>query len=913
MSKAKISEEMLKKNEIPILDIYKLKFDYNNIIAISGFGKFYYGKYDNEKISLKIIDITIDETIINEFIQWKNYQNNPNFLKLKGVILYYNEAYIIYEDYFEETIQTLLEQQKLKYDEKIIIAKQLLNLLNSLQQEKKIITDLRPGTLIINSDKNIKLIDFGLIINMPKFIYEEDIKNDRIKYTPPEYIIDNNINQSYDIYSFGCILIDLFSRDLKDTIFDDKNKTYEEYLSDIKENKFPIIPNNINFLLYEIITKCLTKNPDKRIDINELSYNLNILLDYLENNNLKIYLNDDNINNKELKFNEEKEQKIYNFAKEINNETEVTINHINDNLQKKILNMKNDLFNQYENTLKQLDENYTLIKKKLDDIINTNKELIESFYQKIINNIYQMQNLISTGMNDLLDIQKQVDGIQIDLYIFNKFINQNNYKNIGKYMEQSKKEVEKIIRKYTNIKHYDLIDISCNSCSNLVNNYISLTNDFILSIKNNILENINNIKGLNNNDNKKIEELGDELFIQKIINNVIIPINDEIKNEPKEKEIKENEIKNEDEEENEEEEENENEEENYEKIINSMTQNIYAKIVENSNMVTIFNYYTKKIKNYVISLDEGNENNLKNNKFNSKCFSLYDKEKNCIYISGGLIDINNQNSHDNSFYKININLNIYNKDKNKKDNNNIFDDINNIIKLNKNKDKIADYNFIIEALSPMNNNRSYHSMLQLSSNKNILLCIGGINTETCEVYNIELDSWESLQDLPIVCQNPGIIDNNSCVYVFPYTKEFNNIYKLNMNNEDLIWENIKFSIDEGKIRKGMAIISIRDNIYLFGGYDNDNIYSNIYQVYLSDDNQIEIKINNELLLPKKCFFNSNFIIINNEFDNKNDENNNYNNDNNNENNNNTILIMDNNNEVIEFNNALGKFDYYLKE
>ena len=167
-----------------------------------------------------------------------------------------------------------------------------------------------------------------------------------------------------------------------------------------------------------------------------------------------------------------------------------------------------------------------------------------------------------------------------------------------------------------------------------------------------------------------------------------------------------------------------------------MTQNIYAKIVENNNMVTIFNYYTKKLNNYIISLDEENENNNKNFKFNSSCFSLFDKENNCIYISGGLIDIKDQNSHDNSLYKININLILYKKekDRNKKqdndNNNNIFDDINNIIKNNKNKeDKIAGYKLILENLSPMNNNRSYHSMLQLSSNKNILLCIGGIILE----------------------------------------------------------------------------------------------------------------------------------------------------------------------------------------
>ena len=571
MSKAKISEEILKKNDIPILDIYKLQFDNKNIIAITGFGKFYKGKYDNDNISLKIVDITMDETIINEFIQWKNYQNNPNFLKLKGVILYYNEAYIIFEDYFEETIQTLLEQQKLNYNEKIIIAKQILNLLNSLKKENKNITDLRPGTLILNSDKNLKLIDFGIMLNIYKFINEEDIKNDRIKYTPPEFIKDNNINQSYDIYSFGCILIDLFAKDLKDTIFENKNKTYEEYLSDIKDNIFPIIPNNINCLLYEIITKCLVKDPEKRIDINELIFNLNIVLNYLEKYDIEIPLNEDNIHNKDLNFHDKKEKKIYDFAKEINKEANITINHINAQLQDKILNMKKDLFNQYDNSLKQLDENYKLIKNKLDDIINTNRKLIESFYQKIINNIYQMQNLISTGMNDLLDIQKQVYGIQSDLITFNKFINKNNYKNMENIIEKSKIEVEKTIKKYTNIQNFDLIDISCNGCLKLVNNYISLTKDFILSI-NNILDNINNIKGLNNKDNKKLEELGDELFMQKIINNVIIPKDDEIISGIEKKDNINNDDKEENEEGEEEEEkeekEEENEKENYEKIIN---------------------------------------------------------------------------------------------------------------------------------------------------------------------------------------------------------------------------------------------------------------------------------------------------------------------------------------------------------
>jgi hypothetical protein len=414
---------------------------------------------------------------------------------------------------------------------------------------------------------------------------------------------------------------------------------------------------------------------------------------------------------------------------------------------------------------------------------------------------------------------------------------------------------------------------------------VNLNQKFILDLKKG-LEHISNINGLNS-DNKIMEDLGDEFYIQKLINNCMIQkkeINHENDN------IENNEIEDEEKED----EEIESEEENNEQLINSMTENIYAKIEEKSNNIYIFNYYSNKLKKY-FAISRNNKDFM----FNSNCYSLYDKDNNCIYVSGGLIDVNDQNSHDNSLYKININLIKYNKNENK-ENKNI---INYIAENNKNN-KI-NYENIIESLCPMNNNRSYHSMLQLSSNKNIILCIGGINTESCEVYNIELNSWVSIQDLPIICQNPTIVEHNRIIYTFPYSNEFNTIYKLNMNNNDFIWETIKYVIHVGKIRKGMAAITIENNIYLLGGYDNEDIYSDAYSVDLEHDDYIEIKSSANLNLPKKCFFNSNYIIINNI-----NKNNIINNENNDGNPNETILLMDNNNGIIEFDQSLGKYNYF---
>ena len=391
-----------------------------------------------------------------------------------------------------------------------------------------------------------------------------------------------------------------------------------------------------------------------------------------------------------------------------------------------------------------------------------------------------------------------------------------------------------------------------------------------------------------------MEELGDELYLQKLINNVILPKKNELNPE------NENENNNIEEMEDEEKEgeEDESDEDNNEQLITSMIENIYAKIEEKSNNIYIFNYYSNKLDKYMLS-----SNDNKDFRFNTNCYSLYEKDKKCIYVSGGLIDINDQNSHDNSLYKIKIHLNIPNKN-NDKENKNI---INYIIKDDNIKNNKINYEFTIESLCPLNNNRSYHSMLQLSSNKNIILCIGGINTESCEVYNIELDSWVLIQDLPIMCQNPAIIDHNGIIYTFPYSNEFNTIYKLNMGNNDFIWETIKYTIDEGKIRKGMAAISIENKIYLLGGYDEEETYSNIYNVDLDHEDYIDIKSSVNLHLPKKCYFTSNYIIFNN-INKKNEDI--IVNGNNLGEHDDQILLMDNNNTIIEFDWISGNFNYF---
>ncbi len=123
-----------------------------------------------------------------------------------------------------------------------------------------------------------------------KLINHEIIENSRYKYVPPEALCFLIEDISHDIWSFGCILIDLFSKE--QPIFK-QNLNFNELQKLHDNNLFPIIPNDINGILKDIVSKCLERNFQERISISELSENLNIVLDVLASSKQK---NTNNLN-----------------------------------------------------------------------------------------------------------------------------------------------------------------------------------------------------------------------------------------------------------------------------------------------------------------------------------------------------------------------------------------------------------------------------------------------------------------------------------------------------------------------------------------------------------------------------------------------------------------------------------------
>ena len=197
-------------------------------------------------------------------------------------------AYILFE-FFAFTLETALKQNLITEDNRTDIIKQCMNIITILQTENKKTCDIRPGVFGINDKITIKLLDFGNEITEKKMFNNDKIVKERMKYQPPEYFVFNGEDLNYDLWSFGCLLIDMYSTELP--IYD-MDISQDELCKNICNGNFPKIPNDISPLLQNILLRCFEKDYIKRVPSEKFYHNKMIETLALSNTNpmLKTYI-----------------------------------------------------------------------------------------------------------------------------------------------------------------------------------------------------------------------------------------------------------------------------------------------------------------------------------------------------------------------------------------------------------------------------------------------------------------------------------------------------------------------------------------------------------------------------------------------------------------------------------------------
>nr|CDS31931.1 STE20 serine:threonine protein kinase [Hymenolepis microstoma] len=242
------------------------------------FGKVY--KASNNKTgqlaALKSVDFTSEEELEDLMVEIDilNDCKHPNILQLHEAYVF-NKRILMYLEYcgggaVDDIMKNLdkpLTEQQIKF-----ISREVISGLAFLHQHLIIHRDLKAGNILITSNYEIRLADFGVSAQMGSECQKRTTFIGTPYWMAPEVIAcetfkDNPYDVSADVWSFGIMLIE-FAQMLPP--YNELNPT--RVLLKITKSDPPTLakPSNWSDFFNKIIRRCLQKNPSQRATMNEL-------------------------------------------------------------------------------------------------------------------------------------------------------------------------------------------------------------------------------------------------------------------------------------------------------------------------------------------------------------------------------------------------------------------------------------------------------------------------------------------------------------------------------------------------------------------------------------------------------------------------------------------------------------------
>lgn len=170
---------------------------------------------NGERITIKFLVNAFDKTDDKEILELFNRESkalsilsHTNIVEYVDSGIFENKFYIITR-YFDATnLNIYLKENDINFDKKLYIIRDLLVGIQEAHSKKIIHRDLKPSNILINPDRKIKIIDFGVSKLLDHYSKKTGYTlkyHISIPYASPEQLKGEKITYSSDIYSVGAI------------------------------------------------------------------------------------------------------------------------------------------------------------------------------------------------------------------------------------------------------------------------------------------------------------------------------------------------------------------------------------------------------------------------------------------------------------------------------------------------------------------------------------------------------------------------------------------------------------------------------------------------------------------------------------------------------------------------------------
>jgi serine/threonine protein kinase len=267
-------------------------------------------KFMKKKFAIKIIEkkmLNKDYSQLKTEIEIHVRLKHPHIIEMFAYFYDENFIYILFEFASFGSLFDVLKTQKnlINSNKKIFnIIYQISLALFHLKQKKIVHKDIKLENILVTelneNNIKIKLCDFGCATQcFSKKIFQFS-KKGTAQYLSPEIVITHKFDYKADVWALGIIIYEILTNGISPFNYENNNKIYDEIknYTDFKSICEPIKKLHIDEDLFDLMGKMFEKDPNKRINIEEILESKYIV------KNLNLYKNDEN--NEINEFNENK-------------------------------------------------------------------------------------------------------------------------------------------------------------------------------------------------------------------------------------------------------------------------------------------------------------------------------------------------------------------------------------------------------------------------------------------------------------------------------------------------------------------------------------------------------------------------------------------------------------------------------